>query len=52
MTSTSKDKPLPVRLPRDLVERIDEIRGMAPRETFVRYLLDKALTSEERKAKR
>jgi len=46
---TDRPKPLPVRLPRELVDRIDAVRGMAPRETFVRYLVDKALRAEERR---
>jgi hypothetical protein len=46
------DKPLPVRLPPELVARIDRLRGMVPRERYVRYLLERAATAEERKAKR
>jgi hypothetical protein len=46
----STDKPLPVRVTRELVERVDRVRGLVPRETYVRYLLDRALKAEERKA--
>jgi hypothetical protein len=51
MNDTTKPKPLPVRIPRELVERIDRLRGpLVPRETYVRYLLDRAVAAEERKA--
>jgi len=50
MAEPIRQKPLPVRLPPDLVARIDALRGLAPRETYVRHLLDKAVTAEERKA--
>jgi hypothetical protein len=50
MTDT---KPLPVRIPREMVARIDRLRDpLIPREAFVRRLLDKALAAEERKAER
>jgi hypothetical protein len=50
MTDT---KPLPVRIPREMVVRIDRLRDpLIPREAFVRRLLDKALAAEERKAER
>jgi hypothetical protein len=50
MTDT---KPLPVRIPRETVARIDRLRDpLIPREAFVRRLLDKALAAEERKAER
>ena len=51
MTS-SQSKPTPVRIPADMVERIDTLRGLVPREAYVRDLLDRALKAEERKAKR
>jgi len=35
-----------------MVARIDRLRGLVPREAFVRDLLDKALRAQERKAKR
>jgi hypothetical protein len=43
-------KPVPVRIPPQMVERIDALRGLVPRETYVRDLLDRALKAEERKA--
>jgi hypothetical protein len=52
MPTPLKDKPVPVRLPPDLVARIDRLRGMVARERYVRYLVDQALKVEERKAKR
>ena len=42
----SEDKPLPVRIPREMVERIDRLRGLIPRERYVRHLLDRALADE------
>jgi hypothetical protein len=46
-------KPVPVRIPPEMVARIDALRPeLVPREAFVRVLLDKALKAEERKAKR
>ncbi len=45
-------KPVPVRIPPELVARIDALRGLVPREPYVRALLDRALKAEERKAKR
>jgi hypothetical protein len=47
MTTT---KPVPVRIPPPMVERIDALRGLVPREAYVRDLLDKALKAQERKA--
>jgi hypothetical protein len=44
-------KPVPVWIPPELVARIDRLRGLVPRETFVRDLLDKALKRQERKRK-
>jgi hypothetical protein len=45
-------KPVPIRVPPELVARIDVLRGLVPRETYVRDLLGRAVTAEERKAKR
>jgi hypothetical protein len=42
-------KPLPIRIPRDLVERIDRLRGMVPRERYVRHLLEGTVVAEEAK---
>lgn len=45
--------PLPIRIPAEMVDRIDALRPeLVPREAFVRALLEKALEAEERKAKR
>ena len=43
------NKPIPVRIPPEMVVRLDRLRGLVPRETYVRHLLDKALKAEERK---
>lgn len=44
-------KPLPVRIPAEMVARIDRLRGLVPRETYIReHLLEMALKAEERKA--
>ena len=46
-----KPKPLPVRIPAEMVARIDKLRpDLVPREAFVRKLLDQVLSAEERKA--
>ena len=47
-------KPVPVRIPPDTVVRIDRLRRLVPRETYVRDLLDKALKlkRQERKARK
>jgi hypothetical protein len=43
-------KPLPVRIPPEMVARIDRLRPeLVPREAYVRDLLDKALKAEELK---
>jgi hypothetical protein len=45
------DKPVPVRIPPELVARIDTLKGdLVPREAYVRRLLTKAIEAEERKA--
>lgn len=50
---TPKAKSLPVRIPGDMVSRIDALKDpLIPREAFVRRLLEQAITAEERKAKR
>jgi hypothetical protein len=47
----SNRKPLPIRIPPEMVSRIDRLRPeLVPREAYVRSLLDKALKAEERKA--
>jgi hypothetical protein len=46
------NKPVPVRLPADLCRRIDAVRGLVPREAFVRQLLDNALKPLEREQER
>jgi hypothetical protein len=44
-------KSLPVRIPAEMVARIDRLRGLVPRETYIReQLLEHALRLEERKA--
>lgn len=50
-TSPSRAKAVPVRIPPDMVARIDALKGeLVPREAYVRHLLEKALKAEERKA--
>ena len=49
MTTT---KPVPVRIPPEMVARIDALRGLVPREAYVRDLHDRALKTAERKARR
>jgi hypothetical protein len=45
------DKPVPVRIPPEMVARIDALKGpLVPRERYVRHLLERALKAEERKA--
>ena len=39
-----------IRIDREQIERIDALRGMVARERYIRWLLDKALKAEERKA--
>lgn len=47
----SRPKAVPVRIPPDMVARIDALKGeLVPREAYVRHLLEKALKAEERKA--
>ena len=46
-----RTKTLPVRIPLEMVARIDKLRGLVPRETYVReHLLEPAIRREERKA--
>jgi hypothetical protein len=45
-------KPVPVRIPPELVLRLDLQRGLIPREAYVRDLLEKALKRQERKRAR
>ena len=50
MSTPQKSKPVPVRIPPEMIARIDSLKPkLAPREAYVRQLLDKALTAEERK---
>ena len=46
-----RTKALPVRIPLEMVARIDKLRGLVPRETYIReHLLEQAIQREERKA--
>jgi len=48
--SSAQPKPVPVRIPPAMVARIDALKDpLVPREAYVRDLLDKALTAQERK---
>ena len=51
MDKTPHTKPVPVRIPPELVARLDAQRGYISRESYVRALLDKALRAEERRSK-
>jgi hypothetical protein len=47
----TRTAPLSVRIPPALVARVDRVRpDLVPREAFIRALLDKALTAEEKKS--
>jgi hypothetical protein len=49
--SPQPPKAVPVRIPPEMVARIDALKGdLVPREAYVRMLLDKAIGAEERKA--
>ena len=53
LSMAEQAKALPVRIPGELVERIDRLRDPdIPRERYVRRLLEKAVAAEERKAAR
>jgi hypothetical protein len=41
-------KPIPVRIPPEMVLRLDRLRGLVPREAYVRHLLDQAIAQEEK----
>ncbi|WP_205697474.1 hypothetical protein [Conexibacter sp. SYSU D00693] len=41
-----------VRIPVDMADRVDAVRGLIPRETFIRDLLDKALRTLEEQSGR
>jgi hypothetical protein len=44
---TGRTPSKPIRIPLDMVHRVDVVRGLIPRETFIRDLLDKALRNLE-----
>lgn len=49
-TSPARPKAVPVRIPPEMVARIDALKDpLIPREAYVRHLLEKALKAEERK---
>ena len=51
--SDTPAKALPVRIPADMVARIDALKDpLIPREAYVRHLLEQALKAAERKARR
>jgi hypothetical protein len=50
--NTGKTKPLPVRIDAELVKRIDDLRGLVPREPYIRHLLTHAVEIEERRARK
>ena len=46
-SSPSRTKPVPVRIPAEMVARIDALKNeLVPREAYVRHLLEKALNAE------
>ncbi len=50
MATTPTAKAVPVRVPAAMVARIDKLKGeLVPREAYVRWLLDRALTGEEKR---
>jgi hypothetical protein len=51
MRDMANTRPVPVRIPPEMVARIDALKGpLVPRERYVRHLLERALKAEERKA--
>jgi hypothetical protein len=53
MNNSTTTKPVPVRIPPEMVARIDALKGeLVPRERYVRALLEKALKAEERRISR
>jgi hypothetical protein len=42
-----RDRPLPVRISAEQIERADRLRGLVPRERYIRHLLDRALDQAE-----
>jgi hypothetical protein len=48
---SDKEKPFPVRIDPDQLRRIDRLRGLVPRQAYIReVLLEKAIKVEEKKA--
>jgi hypothetical protein len=39
---------LQVRVPGDMIERIDDLRGLVPREAYIREMLDEVVSERER----
>lgn len=51
--TTQPAKPVPVRIPPEMVARIDRLRGLVPRETYIRVaLLEPAIEAAEKKGER
>lgn len=53
MTTNQTAKAVPVRIPPEMVARIDQLRGLVPRETYIRVaLLEPAIEAAEKKEKK
>lgn len=51
--ATQPTKAVPVRIPPEMVARIDRLRGLVPRETYIRVaLLEPAIEAAEKKEKK
>ena len=49
--TTHTPKAVPVRIPPEMVARIDRLRGLVPRETYIKaVLLEPAIEAAEKKA--
>jgi hypothetical protein len=49
---TSITKPVAVRIPAEIVARLDWLRGLVPREAYASHPLGKAISAEERQTGR
>lgn len=49
---TTITKPVPVRIPAEMVARLDRLHGLVPREGYASRPLEKAISAEERRTRR
>ena len=49
---TTITKPVPVRIPAGMLARVDRLHVPVPCEAYARWLLDRALTAEEKAQER